>query len=122
MGIVQIHVEVDPLALRGNFEFFVALDVDEVGTDEYLGDIPVPKLVGFLMSIRFRLEMQLLVRTSEQKVEIILSPARAHFCAVARVGLSERILLHVNGARGSPKWRSGIELHWRGFFCERALE
>src|SRR5262249_41108958 len=36
MGTVEIDIEVDPFALRRDFEFLVALDIGEVGADEGL--------------------------------------------------------------------------------------
>src|SRR5579864_1667615 len=57
MWAVEIDVKVDPLALRRDFEFLVALDIGEVGANEGFGDVPVPELVGFFVSVWVRFEM-----------------------------------------------------------------
>ena len=74
MGIVQIHVQVDPFALRGDFEFLVTFYVGEIGTNKHFCDVPVPKLVGFLASIRSGLKMQLLVGANKQEIQVFVFP------------------------------------------------
>src|ERR1700734_3042218 len=122
MRIVQIHIQVDPFALRRNFEFLVMLYIREVGTDKYFRYVPVPKLVGFLVSIRFRFNVQFFVRTSKQKVQVILRPARANFRAISRDRLSKRVFFHEDRTGGAPKGQSWIDLQRHVLFREGALE
>src|ERR1039458_2874325 len=45
MRLGQVNVEIDPLPLRRDFEFFVSADVLKIRTNENLGNIPIPKLI-----------------------------------------------------------------------------
>src|SRR5882762_10563992 len=81
--LVQVDIEVNPLALRRYFKFLITLDVLEVGTEEHFRDIPVPKFVGFLLCIRRRLEIQLPVGANEKEVQVVRGPTRADLRAIA---------------------------------------
>ena len=65
MRLVQIDIQVDPLALRRDFKFLVEFDVAKVRTDEDLGHIPVPQFVRLLAGSWCRLKVKLVVRTDE---------------------------------------------------------
>jgi hypothetical protein len=53
----KIDVEFNPVALRRDFELFVPANIVGVGPQEYLDDVPVPELVGFLFEIRIGLRL-----------------------------------------------------------------
>lgn len=38
----QVDIQVSPFILRRDFEFLVAFDVVEIGTDEHLRNLPLP--------------------------------------------------------------------------------
>src|SRR5512140_1137957 len=122
MRIVEIYVQVDPLALRRNFEFLVMLYVREVRTDKHFRYVPVPELIGFLASVRLGLKVELLIGTNKQEVQVVSCPARAHFRAISRDSLSERVFLHEDGTCGAPEGQSRIKLQRRIFIREGALE
>ena len=69
--VVEIHVEIDPFALRRDFKLLVAADVGEVVADKNFGDIPVPELPGFSREIGVGLEVELSIRTHEEQIEIL---------------------------------------------------
>jgi len=109
MGLVEVDVEVDPLPLRRDFEFLVALDIGEIGANESFSYVPVPKLVGFFVSVWIRFEMELLVRASEKEVEIVIRPAGTDFGSKSRHWVAKRVFLDEDGTGTAPERGSAIE-------------
>src|SRR6185369_5540730 len=70
MWIMQVNVQVNPLALGGHFELFVTLNIGEVRADEHFCYIPIPQLIGFLASIWVGLQVELFIGAGEQKIKI----------------------------------------------------
>jgi hypothetical protein len=101
----EIDVEVNPLALRRDFELFVPANVVGVGPQEYLHDVPVPELVGFLFEIRIGLEIERLVRivgAGKEQVEVVECPARTHFRAEIGLWCAVGVRSEQNCRRGAP--------------------
>src|SRR6185503_12579275 len=83
---------------------------------ENLCHIPVPELIGFRRGLRVWLEVQFLVGTYKEEVQIGLSPPSKHFGAMSSYFVSMGVGIHVHGDRRSPKigrW-IGFERHVRG--------
>src|SRR5882757_4263038 len=108
--LVQINIEVDPLPLRRDFEFFVLLDVGEVRSEKHFSNVPVPKLVSFLVTVRRRPEIQSFIGANKQEVEVFRGPTGADFGAIAGNYFPVRILVHGDAGRSAPELRSRIEM------------
>src|ERR1039458_4630883 len=76
MLAIEVDIQIDPLSLRRNLEFFVPFYVLEIRADERFRDIPIPKLVGLGRRIRIRRQIEFFIGTHEKKVEVLLRPAR----------------------------------------------
>ena len=63
LRILAIDLEVHPFTLRGHLELLVTCDVLEIGSDERLGDVPVPQPRRLSGSVRLGLQIQLVIRT-----------------------------------------------------------
>src|SRR5664280_2368999 len=108
MRLGQIDIEVDPFALRGNLKFLISLDILEVRTNKYLGDVPVPETECLRGSVGRGIEIQLLIRTSEQEVEVPFCPARADFRTIAWHRHTIGTSLGVDSGSRPPEWTAGI--------------
>src|SRR5580658_517329 len=113
MLAIEIDLQIDPLPLRRNLEFFVPFYVLEIRADEHFRDIPIPKLVGLSQRIRIRRQVKFFVGTYEKKVEVLLGPARSDLGAIFRLSFAESIRLHVDGLRPAPKRRHWIRVEPR---------
>lgn len=82
--LVEIDVEVDPFALGGELELFIAPDVLIVEADEGFGDVPVPQLVRLGRRIGGGFKVELLVRRGEEEIEAVISPTGANLGAMRR--------------------------------------
>jgi hypothetical protein len=76
--IVKVDMQIHPLSLGRQFEFLVVSNVFEIGADEDLCHIPIPQFVRFCGHLRVWLQIELLVGTDEQQVEIALRPTQAY--------------------------------------------
>jgi len=101
--IVQIYVQVDPLALRGDFKLLVAADVIEVGADKDFSHIPVPKLVGFGAEVWFGFQVELLVRADEEEAEILRRPLHQNRGCMTGNGIAQGIVDGNNGWSAEPE-------------------
>src|SRR5215471_8273648 len=91
--LAQIDIQIDPFSLRRDFKLLIALDIRKIGADEGFGNVPIPQLIRFFLSIRRRLQVEFLVRADEQKIKIALRPARPDLGTIARNTLSETVFL-----------------------------
>lgn len=101
--LLQIDIEIEPFALRGQFELSIAVDRVELGTDEGLRHIPVPETTRGPVQYRVRLEMQLFIRAEEEKVQIGGRPARTHLGIVPGNFVPVCIVSHMDSRRTLPK-------------------
>src|ERR1700690_2628374 len=108
MGFSEVDVEVDPLALGREFEFFVAADIGEVRADEDLGDVPVPQPESLGRRAWVRPEVQLFVGADEEEVEVVWGPAGANFGSVTWARFAESALFKRDRLGGLPEGKSGI--------------
>src|ERR1035437_4299271 len=104
----QVHIEIDPFALRRHLELAVVPDILKVGPDEHLCHVPIPQFIGLRVEPGRGLQMQLLVLAGEEKIEVSRAPARAYFGAMLWDG--KRVIIPIeHGAGGSaPKHRVEI--------------
>src|SRR5271169_6415729 len=91
MLAIEIDIQIDPLPLRRNLEFFVPFYVLEIRADERFRDIPIPKLVRLSRRIRIRRQVKFFVGTYEKKVEVLFRPARSDLGPIFRLSFAERI-------------------------------
>jgi hypothetical protein len=61
--LVEIHIDIDPLALWRNLNLLISADVVRVGAEKYLRDIPVPELVGLVTQVGIGLEIERIIVT-----------------------------------------------------------
>ena len=69
--LVAVDIEVHPLGLRRDFKLLVLTDVLIVGADEGLSDVPVPEAIGFFRGVGLWLEIQIVVGSDVEQVEIV---------------------------------------------------
>jgi hypothetical protein len=108
IGKIEIDIEVDPLPLRRNLKFLVSPDVVKVRADEQLGDIPIPKAVGFLYHNRRRLQIEFLVGAFEKEIQIFLRPSRAYSRAIPGNCVSIIVGFGIDIRGPKPEWRLRI--------------
>src|SRR5438445_515245 len=119
--LVKIYVEINPFALRRNFELLVMLDVSKIRANKYFGHVPIPQLVRFVLRIRVRLHRELLVRADKQEIQVLARPSGAYFRPISGNSLALRIALHVHGPRPAPELRGWIRVENDVFFRPCAL-
>src|ERR1700683_4492496 len=100
--MIPVDVEVHPLALRRYLEFFVAADVLKIRSDENLGYVPIPELIRFQGGRGIWLQVQRLVMTDIQKIQIRTRPAGTNLGAMRGLGLALRPVLREDRARLFP--------------------
>src|SRR5882762_2134016 len=120
--LVQINIEVNPLALRRDLQLLVAPDILKVGSEKHFSNVPVPKLVGFLLGVRRGFEIQLLIGANKQEVKMVRGPTRADFGAVGGNYLPMRVFIHGDARRFTPKLRRRIETQNDILFCLHAFD
>src|ERR1035437_5801942 len=104
---IEIDIQVDPLPLRGDFEFPIPADVFEVGAYENLRYVPLPKFVSLSRCGGIRLQIELLVGADEQKVEISVRPSRSNFRPVSRHGITAATVVEINSRTAAPEGEPG---------------
>jgi len=118
----EINVEVDPLPLGRHLKLLVPPDVLEVRPNEKLCDVPVPKLVGFLLGVRRGFEIQLLIGANKQEVKIVPRPASTDFGAIAGNYFPVRIFVHGDAGRVAPELRRRVEIQRDILVCLHAVD
>jgi hypothetical protein len=106
--LVEIDVEVNPFALRREFEFFIAADVLEVGANEGLGDVPVPEPIGLRRCVGRGFQIELFVGRSEEEIEAVLGPTGADLGAMGGNGRAIRVASDEDGLGLLPEGGRGI--------------
>src|SRR3954452_21998078 len=103
MRFAEINFQIDPFALRRNLEFFVMPDVCEIGSDENLRHIPVPKFVSLGRPVWIWLLVKLFVWALEEEVQIRCRPPCSNFRTIPRIRLPMGICVHIGRQRISPE-------------------
>src|SRR5260370_30183350 len=80
-------VQVNPKAVRANFEFLVAACVGRIGLEKSFYDVAVPELIA--ASVRFGIgkNVDIPITHPKAKIKCLRCPQQPHFCFAMRIGI-----------------------------------